>query len=151
MPSKWNPADYAQHGRFVADLALPVLDLLAPLPGERILDLGCGDGALTEKIVSCGAEVIGVDSSPEFVAAAQARGLNARLMNGESLIFEHEFDAVFSNAALHWIRQPAAVIAGVARALRPGGRFIGEFGSHTNVAAIVVAALAVLKQHGLPA
>lgn len=149
--SHWNPTDYARHGRFVADLALPVVDLLAPRPGERILDLGCGDGALTEKLTATGAVVVGVDSSPEFVAAAQARGLDARQMDGHALTFSQEFHAVFSNAALHWMLQPAAVIAGVARALKPGGRFVGELGGHTNVAAILVAALAVLRQHGIEA
>ena len=104
VSQSWNAAQYAQQGRFVADLAGGVLDLLAPRPGERILDLGCGDGALTAKIVASGAEVLGVDSSPSMVEAAQALGLTAQLINGEALPFDAEFDAVFSNAALHWVR-----------------------------------------------
>src|SRR5580698_6639058 len=104
VSQSWNAAQYAQQGRFVADLAGGVLDLLAPRPGERILDLGCGDGALTAKIVASGAKVVGIDSSPSMVEAARALELNAQLMNGEVLPFDAEFDAVFSNAALHWVR-----------------------------------------------
>jgi trans-aconitate methyltransferase len=128
-----------------------VLDLLAPQPGERILDLGCGDGALTEKLRDAGAIVVGVDGAPDMVRAAQARGLDARLMDGQALAFEAEFDAVFTNAALHWMPDGAAVIAGVARALKPGGRFVGEFGGQGNVAAIVNALNAALTRRGLDA
>lgn len=146
---RWDAEHYARHARFVSDLGAPVLELLAPQPGERILDLGCGDGALTVKLVAAGANVVGVDGSPGMVAAAQARGLDARLMDGRQLAFAAEFDAVFSNAALHWMPQPDAVLGGVARALQPGGRFVGEFGGHGNVAAIVVALLAVLARRGI--
>jgi SAM-dependent methyltransferase len=144
----WQAERYATNARFVADLGAPVLALLAPQPGERILDLGCGDGALTGKLAAAGVAVVGVDASPEMIEAARARGLDARVMDGQALTFAAEFDAVFSNAALHWMRDPDAVIAGVARALRPGGRFDGEFGGHGNVAAITVALLAVLARRG---
>src|SRR5882757_3039095 len=102
MQQTWDAAEYARRGRFVADLAGGVFELLNPQRGERILDLGCGDGALTRKIADAGAEVIGADSSPEMIRAAQALGLDARLIGGEVLAFDSEFDAVFSNAALHW-------------------------------------------------
>jgi trans-aconitate methyltransferase len=147
----WDAANYAQQGRFVADLAGGVFELLAPQPGERILDLGCGDGALTAKIAAAGAVVIGVDSSPSMVEAARARGLDARLLNAESLTFDAEFDAVFSNAALHWIREQGAMLAGVHRALKPGGRFVAEMGGFGNIAAIRVALAAVLRQWQLDA
>jgi len=147
----WNAERYQRHAGFVAELGAPVLDLLAPAAGERILDLGCGDGALTEKIVAAGAEVVGVDASPEMVAAACRRGLDARLANGADLSFSAAFDAVFSNAALHWMPDPDPVIAGVRRALKPGGRFVGEFGGHGNVATIVVALVAVLTRRGVAA
>jgi SAM-dependent methyltransferase len=141
---------YATHARFVADLGTPVLDLLAPRPGERILDLGCGDGALTRRLPDMGCTVVGVDAAPDMVRQACARGVDARLADGASLPFAREFDAVFSNAALHWMSaQPDAVVAGVARALRLGGRFVGEFGGHGNVAAIVVALQAVLARRGI--
>ncbi len=135
----WEAETYARNARFVADLAEPVVALLAPKPGERILDLGCGDGALTARIKALGVEVLGVDSAPDLLAAARARGLDVKLIDGQALDFSSEFDAVFSNAALHWMLDPDAVIAGVKRALKPGGRFVGEFGSFGNVATIRVA------------
>jgi trans-aconitate methyltransferase len=145
----WDAAEYARVGRFVADHAGKVVGWLAPQAGERILDLGCGDGALTEKIAACGAVVVGVDASPAMVEAAQARGLDARLMRGERLEFKGDFDAAFSNAALHWMKDQDAVLAGVRRALRPGGRFVAEMGGQGNIAAIRVAVGAVLARHGL--
>ena len=151
VAQSWNAQQYAQQGRFVADLAGGVFDLLAPRPGERILDLGCGDGALTAKIAATGATVVGVDASPSMVQAAQALGLDAHLMNAELLPFEAEFDAVFSNAALHWVRNQEAMLAGVSRALKPGGRFVAEMGGHGNIAAIRIALVAVFRQWGLDA
>ncbi|WP_442754019.1 class I SAM-dependent methyltransferase [Methylocystis sp. JAN1] len=144
----WNSADYQRHAAFVPRLGAPLLDLLAPAAGERILDLGCGDGALTAQIAQNGVSVVGVDASPAMVEAARARGLDARVADGASLNFDREFDAVFSNAALHWIRDADAVIDGVRRALKPGGRFAAEFGGHGNVAAICVALIATTKKHG---
>lgn len=132
----WNPEQYERDAGFVADLGEPVVELLAPRPGERILDLGCGDGRLTEKLVAMGCDVVAADSSPEQVAAARERGLDAHVVDGRELPFENEFDAVFTNAALHWIRPPEAVVAGVVRALKPGGRFVGEFGGRGNVDAV---------------
>jgi trans-aconitate methyltransferase len=149
MTRDWCAQGYAANARFVADLGSDVLALLAPQPGERILDLGCGDGALTARIAAAGADVVGVDGSPDMVRAAQGLGLKAQVMDGQRLTFEHAFDAVFSNAALHWMPDGAAVIAGVFRALKPGGRFVGEFGGHGNIAAIVTALTAVLTARGL--
>ena len=146
----WSATEYDRNARFVSDLGAPVLNLLNPQPGERILDLGCGDGVLTARLVELGAIVTGVDSSADMLAKAQERGLDVHLMDGERLEFTAAFDAVFSNAALHWIRGADAVIAGVRRALRPGGRFVGEFGGFGNVAAIRVALHAVLRHRGLP-
>ena len=128
MTQTWSAADYAAHARFVSDLGQPVLDLLAPRPHERILDLGCGDGALTEKLVRAGAIVVGVDPAADFVAAAAARGLDARQLDAQSLPFDAEFDAVFTNAVLHWIPDLDAALRGIRRALRPQGRFVGECG-----------------------
>ncbi len=146
----WNPDAYAANADFVPALGQPVLDLLQPKSGERILDLGCGDGALTEKLVALGAQVVGIDNSPEMIAAARQRGLDARGVDASSLAFENEFDAVFSNAALHWIKDdPDAPIAGAFRALKAGGRFVGELGGHACVGAITVALVATLERRGV--
>ncbi|MGE0213474.1 MAG: trans-aconitate 2-methyltransferase [Parvibaculaceae bacterium] len=147
----WSAESYGMHARFVSDLADAVLEWLAPEPGERILDLGCGDGALTKAIAEAGATVVGVDGSRDMLEAARAQGIDARLMDGEALTFEKEFDAVFSNAALHWMTRPERVIESVARALKPGGRFVAEFGGHGNVAAIATAIRAVARRFGADA
>jgi trans-aconitate methyltransferase len=144
----WDPRQYAERARFVSDLGMPVVDLLAPRGGERILDLGCGDGILTRKLVDLGCDVVGVDGSADMVRAAAAQGLDARLMDGRALSFDQEFDAVFSNAALHWMGPPAPVFEGVWKALRPGGRFVGECGGHGNVATILAALEAAISARG---
>ena len=144
----WSAASYDAHARFVSDLAGPVLEWLSPRAGERILDLGCGDGAVTAALRDMGADVVGVDTSEQLLAAARARGLDARAMDGQALEFASEFDAVFSNAALHWMTRPEAVIDGVHRALRNGGRFVAEFGGHGNVAVIVTAMRATARRIG---
>src|SRR6187399_1726354 len=113
MTNTWTSDSYQRHAAFVPALGAAVLDLLAPQPHEHILDLGCGEGSLTAQIAGRGARVVGVDGSPDMVAAAVRRGLNARVMSGEALAFDQEFDAVFSNAALHWMRDADAVLRGV--------------------------------------
>ena len=128
---------------------MPVVELLAPMAGERILDLGCGDGALTLKLKALGVDVKGVDASAEQIAAARAAGLDAEVVDGHALEFNREFDAVFSNAALHWMQRPVEVIDGVRRALKPGGRFVGEMGGFTNVSTLILAILAALKLRGI--
>jgi len=145
----WDPERYERNARFVSDLGQPVLELLAPRMGERVLDLGCGDGVLTERLVAAGCRVVGVDGSPAQVEAARARGLDAHVMDGQALAFEDEFDAVFSNAAMHWMKRADAVIAGVYKALRPGGRFVGEFGGEGCVALIRTALVAALDRRGI--
>ena len=144
----WSAETYDKNARFVSDLGATVLEWLAPKAGERILDLGCGDGALTRRLIDVGAEVVGVDASESFLQAARDAGIDARYMDGHDLTFDTEFDAVFSNAALHWMTRPQEVVAGIVRALKPQGRFVAEFGGHGNVAAIVTAMRAVARARG---
>jgi len=148
LVNKWTSETYLAHASYVPALGGAVLELLNPLAGERILDVGCGEGTLTREIAAAGAAVVGVDSSPEMIAGTIGRGLDARLMNAEQLSFDAEFDAVFSNAALHWVRDHDAMLDGVRRALKQDGRFVAEFGGHGNIAPIQLAISAVLAQRG---
>ncbi len=147
---RWDPERYRRNAGFVAAYGDPVLALLAPQRGERILDLGCGEGALTARIAERvgAAGVVGVDASAEQVAACRARGLEAHVVDGAKLDFEASFDAVFSNAALHWMKDLDAVIDGVWRALKPGGRFVAECGGVGNVASVREALLRALARRG---
>jgi trans-aconitate methyltransferase len=145
----WDPEAYARDGAFVHGLAGGVLEWLAVRAGEHILDLGCGDGQLTARIAAQGVEIRGVDASAAMVAAARQRGISADNANAEQLPFPDAiFDAVFSNAALHWVKGQDAMMAEVHRVLKPGGRFVAEMGGHGNVAAIHVGLMAVLDRHG---
>jgi len=146
---QWDPDTYARNARFVSDLGAGVFELLGPKPGEQVLDLGCGDGALTEKLVAAGCRVIAIDSSVEQIGAARARGLDARRGRAETLPFNAEFDAVFSNAVLHWIPDAGAVIASVHRALKPGGRFVAEFGGAGCVQTVRLALIDAANRRGL--
>lgn len=148
VEQRWDPERYQRNAAFVPALGAGVLELLAPQPGERILDLGCGDGVLTATLAEH-AGVVGVDQSAEQIAVAVARGLDARVADAAMLAFVEEFDAVFSNAALHWMRTPDPVIDGVWRALKPGGRFIAECGGAGNVARVLDALLAVLARRDI--
>ena len=131
--SKWDPADYAKVGGFVAELGQAALDLLDPQPGEHILDVGCGDGTLTVKIVERGATVTGIDNSLEMIGAARDKGLDARLMDAADMKFGESFDAAFSNATLHWVLDKERAARAIWFALKRGGRFAGEMGGAGNL------------------
>lgn len=145
----WSPERYARTARFVSDRAGAVLEWLDARPGEAILDLGCGDGVLTQALAAKGVAVIGVDADPAMVAATAALGPEARVLDARDLDYDATFDAVFSNAALHWVREADTVIGGVARALKPGGRFVGEFGGVGNVKAVIAALSEALAGRGI--
>jgi SAM-dependent methyltransferase len=132
--SKWDAADYTRVGAFVAELGGAALDLLDPTPGERILDVGCGEGTLTRKIIERGATVLGIDNSPEMIAAARANGVDAVQLAAEDMQFFVEFDAAFSNAALHWVLHREQAARAIFQALKAGGRFAGELGGEGNIA-----------------
>jgi len=144
----WNPETYARDARFVSDLGAPLLQILDPQAGELILDLGCGDGALSAKIASR-SRLFGVDTSMSFLKSARARSLQVVQMDGQQLVFKRCFDAVFSNAALHWMKPPEKVLEGVAGCLKPGGRFVGEFGGKGNVDTIRAVLHAGLRKRSI--
>jgi SAM-dependent methyltransferase len=156
VASRWSPADYAQNAGFVPALGAAALALLRPQAGELILDIGCGDGALTQQITAAGAKAIGLDASPEMVEAARSRGVDAFVADAQALDLEAQvtrfgrFDAAFSNAALHWMLDPAAVARGVFALLRPGGRFVGEMGGQGNVTILRRGIREELTERGYP-
>ena len=141
QPPKWDPALYDQKHSFVWKMAAGVLELLAVKPGEHILDIGCGTAHLTAQIAALGAKVIGVDRSADMIAQARTAhpAIQFEVADARELRFHDEFDAVFSNATLHWITNPEPVVSSIANALRRGGRFVAEFGGKGNVAAFLSA------------
>lgn len=150
--TRWDSKFYDESFGIITQLGAGVVDLLAPRPGERIIDLGCGTGALTAQIASAGAEVLGIDASEAMIARARELypQLRFEVAKGEDFTVEASVDAVFSNAALHWMSPPEAVAAAVARALEPGGRFVAEMGGIGNIATIVAATYQALAEEGIP-
>ncbi|MDF3070502.1 MAG: tam, partial [Polyangiaceae bacterium] len=147
----WNPAHYDRAGAFVPRLGADLVTLLAPRAGERVLDLGCGSGELTQALADAGAALVGVDASGEMIAQARVKhpDLELAVVDGQELRYDAEFDAVFSNAALHWMPRADAVAAGVFRALRSKGRFVAEFGGARNVQTVRDALGAELTERGV--
>ena len=148
--NRWDSALYDSKHSFVSHFGEEMIALLAPQVGERILDLGCGTGHLAHKIAGYGATVIGMDHSPAMIAQAQQHypELTFLVGDGEDFTFDAPFDAVFSNAALHWMKHADAVAGCIARALRPGGRFVAELGGRTNVQTIYTALVAAIAAAG---
>lgn len=151
--TEWNAELYDDKHSFVWKMAAGLLDILEAKPGERILDLGCGTGHLTEQIAATGAKIIGVDRSPDMIQQARAKypAQQFEVMDAREISFPEPFDAVFSNATLHWIKEPEKVIVGLAKALKSGGRFVAEFGGKGNVGELLAAIRRAWSNLGLPA
>jgi trans-aconitate methyltransferase len=148
----WDAVAYDQKHSFVWQLAADLLELLAPRPGERILDLGCGTGHLTRRIADAGADVVGLDADPGMIEQARRHYPGIRFEQGDAADFSvaQPYDAVFSNAVLHWVRDPEGAVRCIARALRAGGRLVAEFGGRGNVASVLAAVQATLAERGHP-
>lgn len=146
----WNPQLYEERARFVREGGAPVLELLAPQRGERILDLGCGPGKLTRELANRGASVLGVDASEEMLSEARCAYPELEFAHGraEALPYANEFDAIFSNATLHWVPRADDAAACMYRALRRGGRLAAEFGGYGNVAVVRAAVSVALGELG---
>lgn len=144
----WNPALYDQKHAFVFEYGQELLALLNPQRGERILDLGCGTGHLTAQLAASGATVTGLDSSPSMIAAAQQHYAHIKFILADAADFSlpEQFDAVFSNATLHWVTRAEAAVICIARALKPGGRFVAEFGGKGNTDRIINAVVASVRE-----
>lgn len=144
----WSAEGYVQHAGFVSLLGEDVLSLLNPRPGETVLDLGCGDGELAVRITETGAHVTGLEPDPSMASAARARGLTVLEQDAHAPFGNARYDAIFSNAALHWMRDPECVLANAHASLRPGGRLVAEQGGFGNVAAVVTALHGALDSLG---
>ena len=145
--NQWNANEYNKNADFVSKLGLPVINLLAPKKDEKILDLGCGDGTLSVEIQKYESQVIAVDLSPDMVAKSKKKGLKASVMSATQLAFYDEFDAVFSNAVLHWVQDAMLAIKNVKQVLKADGRFVGEFGGYGNIQSLQKAIQTVFERH----
>lgn len=149
---QWDAARYDGGHSFVWKYGASVIELLAPREGERILDLGCGTGHLTAEIAARGAEVVGIDKSRDMIEQARKlySDLRFEIGNAESFHFDEPFDAVFSNAAIHWMRDQDGVASSIHRALKAGGRLVAEFGGNGNLRAIKNALHGAIEAAGYP-
>jgi trans-aconitate methyltransferase len=149
--AKWDPGLYDDKHSFVWKLAAGVLELLNTQSGERILDLGCGTGHLTARIAEAGAHVVGIDRSPDMIRQAREKypSLRFEVMDAREISLDEIFDAVFSNATLHWIKEPERVMSGIKKSLRPGGRFVAEFGGRGNTGELLKAVQHAWRKLGI--
>ncbi len=145
--NKWNADKYNKHADFVSNLASPVIDLLELSKDENILDLGCGDGTLAVEMQKMGANVTAVDLSESMVAKTEEKGIKSFVMSATELTFENEFDAVFSNAVLHWVKDSDKAIKKISKSLKSNGRFIAEFGGYGNIKYLTDAMQKVFDNH----
>jgi trans-aconitate methyltransferase len=150
MQTTWNSQLYENQHAFVWQHAEDLIELLSPQPGERILDLGCGTGQLTAQLASTGATVWGIDADATMIAKAQQNYPHLKFEQADARNFQVEapVDAIFSNAMLHWVKEPELAIECISRALKPGGRLVVEFGGKGNVQAISQALTNTLESLG---
>lgn len=148
---QWNPDLYQASHSWAWEYGRDLLQFLAVKPGERVLDVGCGTGQLTDEIASSGADTVGIDFSPEMIAAARKNfpRLKFELLDVAAMPFAGDFDAVFSNASLHWVSDQKGAIAAISRCLKPGGRFVFEMGGHGNLEQIWSASKQALREFGV--
>lgn len=146
--SDWDARLYDSAAHFVTDYGTALLDLLAPQPGERILDVGCGTGHLTKQIQDLGAKVVGLDSSPNMIATARESYPEIEFVQADAsdFSFDEPFDVIFSNAALHWVTNAEGAVASMSKALKPGGRFVIEMGGKGNIRLLISALFEALKK-----
>src|SRR5262249_39924158 len=132
--NQWNADLYDKSHSFVWKFGAALLELLEPKPGERILDLGCGTGHLTAQIAAAGAAVVGIDSSSDMIGQARRAfpQLHFEVADARTFALDGKFDAVFSNAVLHWVKEPEQAVVQIRTALKAGGRFVAEFGGSRN-------------------
>ncbi len=145
----WQANLYARNARFVSRLASDLIDVLDPKPGQRVLDIGCGDGVFSQLIQARGADVVGVDPAADMVRSARSRGVDARVCAIQDFDEQNAFDLAVSNAVFHWIPEPRRALAAVFRALRPNARFVGEMGGHGNIAAVIRVLTPLLADQGI--
>jgi ubiquinone/menaquinone biosynthesis C-methylase UbiE len=151
IQDNWNANLYDQNHSFVSKYGSDLIELLAPKQGEKILDLGCGTGDLAKKLADVGVNIVGADKSKNMVAQAKNKYPNISFVVGDAteLGYHTEFDAVFSNATLHWVKQPKRALEGIFQSLKPGGRFVAEFGGKGNVQTITDEIIHQIKQSGI--
>lgn len=149
---QWDADHYNDQFAFIWEYGAGVFDLLDPVDGEQILDLGCGTGHLTAQIAEAGATVIGIDHSADMIDAAKVSypEIQFHCMDATDFAFDEPFDAIFTNAVLHWVHPPERAVQRIHDSLKPGGRLVAEFGGHRNVGAVVEALIAELERHGYP-
>lgn len=146
--SDWDAKLYDSAAHFVTDYGSAIIDLLDPKPAERILDVGCGTGHLTNEIRQRGAKVVGIDSSPNMIRTARETYPELEFVQADasSFTFKEPFDATFSNAALHWVTDAESAVKCMSHALRPGGRFVIEMGGKGNIQSLITALFEALKK-----
>lgn len=147
----WNASLYDEQHAFVSNYGGDLIQLLQPKQGEKVLDLGSGTGDLANTLYELKTDVVGIDHSENMVKQAQQKypHIPFYVMDATKLTYDNEFDAVFSNATLHWIKTPEAVLQSIYKSLKPDGRIVVEFGGAGNVETITTELIQHIQQAGI--